>query len=172
MEPQDWFEGTFDSDYLAIYESTLDPMRSEREAWEIVRALELKAGAAVLDCPCGYGRHALVLARAGFHVAGVDLSPAFLEIARERALKDDLKAEFHQADMRALPSEFEARFDGAFSAFTSFGFFDKDEENAKALAELARCVRPGSRVLVEMRNHLQLLEDLRTRTWFRGRSNR
>ena len=168
MPPQDWFEGTFDADYLRIYAHQADPLRAEKEAWEMVRALDLSAGDAVLDCPCGFGRHSLVLARAGFAIAGADLSKAFLKLAREAAAQDRLKAEFHEADMRALPADFTGRFDGAFSAFTSFGFFDADEDNQKVMDELARAVKPGGRVLIDVRNHLQLIDPVAPRVWFRG----
>ncbi|MBI3831503.1 MAG: methyltransferase domain-containing protein [Planctomycetes bacterium] len=168
MQPQDWFDETFDADYLAIYAATRDPQRAEREAWEIARALDLRAGNAVLDCPCGFGRHALVLAKAGYLVTGVDRSKPFLEHARAEAAKNNLKAEFVEADIRALPAELSGRFDAAYSAFTSFGFFDSDAENEQTLRELARALKPGGRVLVELVNHLWVLTHFRAKSWFRG----
>lgn len=168
MDSQPWFAGVFDADYLAIYHRLQDPARAEREAWEIVKALEVPAGGAVLDCPCGFGRHALVLARAGYRVTGVDRAPVFLERARVEQARLGVDAAFVEADMRELPADFSSRFDAAFSAFTSFGYFETDEENGRVLAELARSVKPGGRVLVELVNHLQVLKDLRPKSWFRG----
>lgn len=168
MEPQTWFGETFDDDYLAIYAATRDPQRAEREAWEIVRALDIRAGDRVLDCPCGFGRHTLVLAKAGFQAEGVDRSKPFLKHARARAAKEGLNGEFHEADIRALPDALAGRFDAAFSAFTSFGFFDADADNQQSLCELARAVKPGGRVLVELVNHLWVLQNMRPKSWFRG----
>jgi len=168
MQPQDWFAETFEGDYLRIYAHQAEPQRLEKEAWELVRALDLAAGDAVLDCPCGFGRHSLVLARAGFRVTGADLSQPFLKLAREAAARDKLDAQFVESDMRALPEDFSGRFDGAFSAFTSFGFFDAEADNQKVLDELARAVKPGGRVLIDVRNHLQLIDHEVPRVWFRG----
>jgi len=168
MQPQDWFAETFDDDYLSIYASVRDPQRCEREAWEIIRALDLRAGQAVLDCPCGFGRHSLVLARAGFFVSGVDGSRTFIARAQEAARQAGVQAGFYEADLRALPAGLAGQFDGAFSAFTSFGFFDSDADNTLVLAELARAVKPGGRVLVELVNHFWVLQHFKTRSWFRG----
>jgi len=64
--------------------------------------------------------------------------------------------------MRAL--EFERAFDGAYSYFTSFGYFD-DDDNERVLDGLARALRPGGRVLLEMMNRDWLLTHPQQRTW-------
>jgi hypothetical protein len=43
-------------------------MRTAREADGIIRLLSLRPGASILDCPCGYGRHSIPLAKKGFRV--------------------------------------------------------------------------------------------------------
>lgn len=48
----------------------------------LLRRLGVRRGARVLDVPCGFGRHALVLARCGYRVTGVDISPELLAQAR------------------------------------------------------------------------------------------
>ena len=52
---------------------------TEQEVDFLVAALGARARARVLDAGCGPGRHALALARRGFDVVGVDLSPDFIE---------------------------------------------------------------------------------------------
>ncbi len=106
--------------------------------------LGLPAGAAVLDCPCGQGRHALLLAEAGYRVTGVDYSAPLLEVARDRARGTASRGvRWHQGDMRALPPRWTRRFHAVVNLFTSFGFFDAPQDDRLVLAEFARVLRPG-----------------------------
>ena len=66
------------------------------------------------------------------------------------------------ADMRALP--FERDFDGAYSYFTSFGYFS-DEENERVLAGVARALRPGGRFLLDVLNRDWILTHPQQRVW-------
>jgi D-alanine-D-alanine ligase len=106
--------------------------------------LGLPAGAAVLDCPCGQGRHAHLLAEAGFRVTGVDYSAPLLEVARARPGAPGARAvQWHQGDMRSLPARWTGRFDAVVNLFTSFGFFDAPQDDWRVLAQFARVLKPG-----------------------------
>ena len=138
--------------YLYFYADRIAPERSEREAAFVAEALDLSAGDRVLDVPCGHGRLANPLADRGCSVVGVDLTRGFLDRAladaREQGVADSVA--YCRGDMRALPVR-TGGFDAAFNAFTSFGYFD-DAGNRRTLAELARALRPGGRVLVDVPN--------------------
>src|SRR3954463_4969123 len=86
-------------------------MGTEQEVDFLVDALALKPGHRVLDVGCGPGRHALALARRGFDVIGVDLSPEFVALARAAAAAEGLTARFEEHDVRALA--YDADFDAA-----------------------------------------------------------
>ena len=75
-------EATFGDDYLYFYEESIDDEHSDADTAEILGLLDLPTGARVLDAPCGHGRLARRLAAAGMEVTGVDLTPAYLEVAR------------------------------------------------------------------------------------------
>ena len=79
-------EGTFGDDYLYFYEDSIDGEHSDADATEILGLLDLPAGSRILDAPCGHGRIARRLAAAGMDVTGVDLTPAYLALARARTL--------------------------------------------------------------------------------------
>lgn len=149
----------FDEDYLYFYRDRVAPERSEREAEFVASALGLSTEDRVLDAPCGHGRIANPLAERGCEVVGLDRSAPFLGRAREDAASRgvDDRVGYHRGDMRELPWDDDA-FDAALNAFTSFGYFD-DAGNRRVLAELARVVRPGGRVLVDVVNHDALLAD-------------
>ena len=112
----------------------------------IVDALGLVPGATVLDVGCGPGRHALELARRGYIVHGVDLSPEFIDLARGAAAAESVPATFEVLDVRDL------EVDGAYDALIclcqgGFGLLG-GEEDAAVLGRLARAVRPGGGVVV------------------------
>ena len=67
------FEGVFDEDYLYFYEQILAE-RTPEDVEQVLELLQLDPGAAILDCPCGYGRIANALAQRGFRVTGLDAS--------------------------------------------------------------------------------------------------
>lgn len=146
MSAYDW-DAVFDEDYLFFYEVFLTPELSEREAEFIARVLDVPPGAALLDVPCGHGRIANRLARRGYRVAGLDRSPLFLARARDEARAWDVEVDYREGDMRALPWP-EASFDAVICWFTSFGYFD-EEDNRRVLAEFHRVLRPGGRLLLE-----------------------
>ena len=67
--------------------------------------------------------------------------------------------------MREL--DFDSQFDGAYCLFSTFGFFD-DETNKKTMAHLARALKPGARVVLDILNRDYLIADLPTRVWWEG----
>ena len=115
--------------------------RDRREVARLIDVLGLPAGSRVLDCPCGQGRHAHLLAETGFDVDGVDYSPDLLEIAKRRGTGPTLR--YHRADMRRLPARWTGRFDAVVNLFTSFGFFANPADDARVIGEFARVLAPG-----------------------------
>ena len=118
-------------------------------------------GGDLLDVPCGYGRHAIPLARAGYRVTGVDRSPTLLAEARRRAGDD--APELVEADYRELPFPDES-FDAALNLFTSLGFYG-DEEDVKALAEIGRVLRPTGRLVIETMHRDRLVHGFHEQDW-------
>jgi ubiquinone/menaquinone biosynthesis C-methylase UbiE len=101
-------------------------------------------GVAALDVACGPGFLSRALARAGARVCGIDATPTFIEHARSLSLRDgNLDTRFELGDAEQLPFE-AAEFDLAIcrSAYHHF------PNPARVMAEMARVVRPGGRVVV------------------------
>jgi SAM-dependent methyltransferase len=159
-----WFVDLFDEDYLRTL-PFLTPQATQSEAEFVIDAMGLSPGAQVLDVGCGYGRHAMELAARGFHVVGLDLSTPLLVRGGEEAQRRGLEINFVRGDMREL--DFDAQFDGAYCLFSTFGYFD-DETNKKTVANIARALKPGGRVMIEILNRDYVIADLPTRVWWEG----
>jgi SAM-dependent methyltransferase len=159
-----WFVDLFDEDYLRTL-PFLTPQATQAEAEFVINSMNLAAGAQVLDLGCGYGRHAMELAARGFHVVGLDLSTPLLVRGGEEAHRRGLTINFVRGDMREL--DFENQFDATYCLFSTFGYFD-DETNKKTLQNVARALKPGGKVLVEILNRDYVIADLPTRVWWEG----
>jgi ubiquinone/menaquinone biosynthesis C-methylase UbiE len=137
----DWWRGYFDAGYLREYEPLFSLEEDRQQVARLLDLLALPSGARVLDCPCGQGRHAHLLAEAGFDVDGVDYSAPLLARAKARGTGRTLR--YTKADMRRLPARWTGRFDAVVNLFTSFGFFADPADDARVLREFARVLTPG-----------------------------
>jgi SAM-dependent methyltransferase len=112
--------------------------------------------------PCGFGRHAVPLAEAGYRVVGVDRSQTLLAEARRRtggARWPKLSA----ADYRELPFP-AGSFDAALNLATSLGYLG-DAEDTRVLAEIHRVLRPEGRLVLESEHRDRFLRDFREQDW-------
>jgi SAM-dependent methyltransferase len=133
------------------------------EVEQVLALVPLQPGAAVLDLPCGAGRHSLELARRGFRVTGVDRTAAYLDEARARAAAEGLDVEWVKADIREFVRP--GAFDLAINLFTSFGYFEDPAENERALKNLAQSLRPGGALVMEMMGKEVLARIFQPRDW-------
>ncbi|MCS3918362.1 class I SAM-dependent methyltransferase [Fervidibacter sacchari] len=158
-----WYREFFDDLYLRVYQPLEAPEKVRREVDFIVKALNLPAGAKVLDLCCGQGRHSLELARRGFQVVGVDLSEALLYAARKRAESEGLSVTFLQCDMREI--DFKDEFDAVINMFTSFGYLESEAEDEKVLGKVAQALKSGGKFLLDVVNRDRLVRDFQGREW-------
>jgi len=131
--------------YLIKNKQSLDE-RTKTEVDGIVRLLSLEKGSEILDCPCGYGRHSIGLARRGFIMTGSDINSVHLQEAIEDTRKNFLKITFNKENMIDL--KYISEFDAVINMFISFGFFETDEENEKVLKNFYNALRPGGKFLM------------------------
>ena len=128
-----------------------DDSRWEAAVEDIDKVLALTRigdGSAVIDLGCGPGRHSLEMARRGYEVVGVDRTSPFLEDAAGRARKENLNIEFLLEDIRSFV--WPGGFDLAISLFTSFGYFEDNEDNQQVLENSFKSLKDGGLLVPEM----------------------
>jgi SAM-dependent methyltransferase len=129
----------------------------------IIHILDLQPGDRVLDLACGSGDHARRLAAAGLDVLGVEIAGSLVTHCRERALEENLSSiRFEQGDMRELAMEGE--FEAVLLLSGSFGFFD-EATNRDVFARMARTLRPGGHVLIDVFDPARMVVRPTRRSW-------
>ena len=159
----DWWRTWFGPGYLALYDETL----GERTPIEIDRLealLQLRPPIRILDLPCGQGRHAIELARRGYDVTGVDLSPYLLDVAKARAKTAGVEVRWLEGDMRRRVSG--QTFDLVLNLFTSFGYFLEEADDQLVVQAAAAMLEPGGRFLLEVINGERVMGHFVEREWF------
>lgn len=108
----------------------------------VVQALGLRGRERILDLACGFGRHSLELARRGYAVVGVDITPEYIADARATAQAEGLSAEFREANVLAV--EDRRAFDVVLNlADGAIGYFPTEEENLRLFDVVAEALKPG-----------------------------
>ncbi|MGQ7947039.1 class I SAM-dependent methyltransferase [Flavobacterium sp. WC2509] len=153
-DPENWFASWFDSPYYHI----LYKERNYREAQlfmdNLTHYLNLPEKAKVLDLACGKGRHAIYLNQLGFDVIGADLSENSIAEANKNQNKN---LHFQVHDMR---EKFEDKFDAIFNLFTSFGYFENDEDNFVTLKAMKESLTEHGFAVIDFMNVNQVIANL------------
>jgi len=144
----EWFED--DAFWRDLYPYFFPSERFATAGEQVAQLLALtgSTGGAVLDLCCGPGRHSVELARRGFTVTGVDRSAFLLDRARERAYESGVPVEWVAEDMRDFCRP--AAFQLVCNIYTSFGYFEKEEDDLKVLRNVHASLADGGVLVMEM----------------------
>lgn len=140
----------FYSEYAWAFDLLIDrPVRQECAAivgWLIDRGI--RPGEEVLDAGCGTGRYAIELARRGYAVHGVDLSPDLIDIARHVAASAVGRVSFTVGNIADLPPS-------QYAAILCRGVLNDivdDTGREEALAAFAKALRSNGVVILDVRD--------------------
>lgn len=153
--PKDWYLGV--AEHLGeLYLGYEFAQGTEQEVEFLYSTLAMQPGDRVLDVGCGPGRHSVELARRGLSVVGVDVSPVFVSLARERASNAGVRVSFFEMDALDLP--FEDEFDAAISICE--GAFGLGLDDLSILRSVTRALKPGGHLAVGAPNVFYLLNHM------------
>lgn len=152
--------------YLESHRNDLDPKITKFEVDTYLEGIspfiQLERDAKILDGYCGNGRHALEMARRGFHnIIGFDYSFPMVNLAKQQAISEGLKGvSFVRMDARrlAFPSDYFVLYQTHNTSF--IGFFDTDEENTMVVQEAYRVLQPGGILIFDLVDRGYALEKL------------
>jgi len=151
---QNWYSSWFDTPYYHI----LYKDRNYREAQvfmdNLTHYLNLPEKAKVLDLACGKGRHSIYLNQLGYDVLGADLSENSIAEASKNS-NETLHFKVH--DMR---EPFEEKFDAIFNLFTSFGYFESDDDNLTTLKAIKESLSEYGFAVIDFMNVANVIENL------------
>ena len=122
-----WYASWFDTPFYHILYKDRDNTEAEAFMHTLTNYLNIPEGGEILDLACGKGRHAVYLNSIGYDVTGVDLSENSIEFAKQ------FENETLHFDVHDMCKPYNQQFDAVFNLFTSFGYFDKEEDNLNTI---------------------------------------
>lgn len=149
-----WYASWFDTPYYHILYKDRDHCEAKNFMDNLTSYLSLETGEKILDLACGKGRHSIYLNKLGYDVTGVDLSKNSIQYASQYE-NDTLKFRVH--DMCEPYSE---KFSAVFNLFTSFGYFDKEEDNLNTIKAISSDLNEKGFGVIDFMNVDYIIENL------------
>lgn len=138
-----WWQSMFDEDYVDALTAAGAFDHTAEQARAIGALIADGPGSEILDVGCGFGRIAGPLHQQGYDVTGIDASPAQLRLAQQR----NPGPAYLEADMRHPPP---GPYDAVLNVFSSFGYFERRDDDVAALRAWSSVLRTGGVLLMEL----------------------
>jgi SAM-dependent methyltransferase len=152
---KEWFTEWFDSPYYHMLYQNRDDREAQVFLDNLTKHFHVSPATKIVDLACGKGRHAIYLNSLGFDVTGIDLSEQSIACAMQHT---NAHLRFEVGDLRNL--RFENAFDVALNLFTSFGYFQSNEENLQVIKNMHSSIKPGGYLLIDFMNAPYVIKEL------------
>lgn len=149
-----WYASWFDTPFYHILYRDRDHDEAQSFMDTLTHYLNLPEQGKILDLACGKGRHSMYLNALGYDVTGVDLSENSIAYAKQF---ENETLHFHVHDMC---QPFDQKFDAVFNLFTSFGYFDNDENNLKTIKAIKADLNDFGFGVIDFMNSNFIIEHL------------
>lgn len=152
---QEWYVEWFNSPYYHVLYKNRNDDEAKYFIEKLISYLNPLNGAKIIDIACGKGRHSIYIAKNGYNVDGFDLSENNINEAKK---SETSNLKFYINDIRT-PLKINY-YDYAFNLFTSFGYFDSEQENLKALKAIYKCLKPNGIFVLDYMNCNRVIKRL------------
>jgi SAM-dependent methyltransferase len=119
----------------------------------------------MLDLGCGTGRLLFEFSRRGYWTLGVDLSAEMLTVAVEKAAVRGSANQLVQANLTQLDCLADQSFDYAACLFSTLGMVIGAEQRRRVVAQVARLLRPGGKLILHVHNRWFNVWNRSGRSW-------
>ncbi|MDV7187495.1 class I SAM-dependent methyltransferase [Lutibacter sp. TH_r2] len=154
MSKKDWFALWFNTSYYHTLYKHRDFTEAQEFMQHLLSFLNFKKEDLLLDLACGKGRHSIYLNSLGYNVIGADLSPNSIKHAKKF---ENETLHFLEHDMR-IP--FKRKYNGILNLFTSFGFFEDDNEDINVLKNIKNALEPNGIAVIDFMNCTNVISNL------------
>jgi cyclopropane fatty-acyl-phospholipid synthase-like methyltransferase len=153
----------FDGYYKDLWRSIIPEELTIKEVDFMLPYFHLQPGSKVLDLMCGYGRHAIALAKKGMEVTAVDNLEEYIIEVRESSDKEQLPLKAIQADvMKYKPEDV---FDLVLCMGNSLNFFNPGECQ-ELLSHISSRLRSGGHLLINSWSIAEIaIRQFKDKTW-------
>lgn len=153
---KEWFEDWFNTPYYHLLYNNRNDEEASRFISNLVAYLAIDVSTShILDLACGKGRHSIYLNKLGFRVTGVDLSENSIHEAQQHT---NNRLDFRVHDMRQIIQN--ESFSHVFNLFTSFGYFEHEEDNVSVLRAIEAMLKPNGIVVIDFMNASKAIKNL------------
>lgn len=135
----------FDGQYKDIWKTIIPAQLTDKEVEFMLPYFNLKERSKVLDLMCGYGRHAIALARKGIPVTAVDNLADYISEIKNMTEKESLPIKTIQSGVLDLSTN--EKFDLAICMGNSINFFDAGDTE-RLLKNISSFLKPGGQLLI------------------------
>ncbi|MEM7087057.1 MAG: class I SAM-dependent methyltransferase [Bacteroidota bacterium] len=149
-----WYSSWFDTPYYHILYKDRDQKEARDFMNHLTAFLQLPEKSEILDLACGKGRHSVYLNELGYDVIGVDLSSSSIAHAKQF---ENQTLHFKEHDM-CVP--YPKKFDAVFNLFTSFGYFEAEEDNLRTIKAIKAELKSGGYGVIDFLNAEIVIKNL------------
>lgn len=149
-----WFASWFDTPYYHILYKDRDNSEAQLFMDILTHYLNLPEHGEILDLACGKGRHAIYLNSLGYKVIGADLSENSIAHAKQFE-NETLHFQVHD-----MCKPFNKQFDAVFNLFTSFGYFENEDDNLKTIQAIQADLNETGFGVIDFMNSNYVIDNL------------
>lgn len=109
----------------------------------------LKKDDKILDLACGYGRISLILAKKGYNISGLDITPSFIKKAQKDSKESNLKINYKIGNILKLPYKNNS-FNIVLCLWSAFNEIIKENQQIISINEILRVLKKNGQAIIDM----------------------